>query len=378
MIVLSIIGKILLILLKVVGWTLLGILGLILIVLLIVLFLPIHYEMEGEAGNGGEAFDANVHARIHLLLKLIKADVYFRDKTLSGQLKILWIKKNLIGKEEPESGETVSEPLEDLALDLSQDPEEEESAPTQPETIETVPEHTEPEPQETIEPEEPIEAKEEPPAQEEPPTPEETVVSEETAEQEVSEEKPFIRRDPEELVILYGEEAKEWHIDLDAPVFGKIEEVLTGLYQKYEGISEKVQGIILKVQKLLYQAESLYNEFWYYPDRPYLLKLIFGKLLKILNRIRPRKLNINLRYGTGDPVMTARIAGGYGMLSAWCGTVKHYSVDLVPDFEQKMIEGSISFKGKLQGYMIIAPILRIAISRRLWRLIFYIRNRKKQ
>ena len=167
--VLAVIGKILLILLKVLGWTLLGVLGLILIVLLLVLFLPIGYEAKASA------IDKNVKAEVkaHLLLNSIKAVFTFKDKKLNGILKIFWIKKNLIGGEKkpeespPEvSAEGSSEAFgeEDLGLDLSDSgPEEEESPPEQ----ETKPKEN-PLEQEAVPEETPESKPEESPPEEEP------------------------------------------------------------------------------------------------------------------------------------------------------------------------------------------------------------------
>ena len=372
MIVLSVIGKILLILLKIIGWTLLGVLGLVLLVLLVVLFLPIRYEADADAGNASGSFAAAAHVKVHLLLRLIQADVAFQDKKLTGVLRIAWKKKQLLGGEPKEDAEPVPEenkPEQDIAIDLSDDGLAEELSDVNPaaETVVKPAEEPKPEPMP-----EPSKEEEKPQA-----TVEET--PEEEAEEEIQEEpKPVPQPDPEELVILYGDEGKEFRMDWSNTFFQTAEDKLKGLYAKYEGTSEKIQGLITKLQELLYKVESLYYEFWYYPDRPYILHLLVRQLMKMLRRIRPTRLNLACRYGLSSPVTTGKIAAAYGIISTMSGEIRHYQVDMTPDFEQKVLEGSFYCKGRLQGYMIVFPVLRIAVSRRVWRLIGYIRKRSKK
>ena len=94
--VLAVIGKILLIILKVLGWTVVGVLGLILLILLLVFFFPILYKVEASGESQNKDYQARV--RVHTLLRLVSADVQFRDKKLEGVLRIAWIRKQLFGE----------------------------------------------------------------------------------------------------------------------------------------------------------------------------------------------------------------------------------------------------------------------------------------
>ncbi len=378
--VLAVIGKILLILLKVILWTVVGILGLLLLILLIVFFLPIRYRIQADGGKTAQGTDVDAHVCVHLLLRLIQADITFKEKKLEGWLRIAWIRKQLIGgsKKEPEAepaGQESSEP--EAAQAILEEPEEEETIivepAEEPAEAEPAPEPEEPsiaEPEQEPEPE-PISAQEEP-------EPEPVQAEEEPApaeEEPAEEKKPVSEYD---YIFYYGEAAKEVRLDQLPPVFDKIEQKLTQITEKISGISSKAAAATQKLSETLFKFEKLWYEIVYYPDRPYIQSLLIRKLKKIGRNIRPTHFQLTGRYGFDSPVTTANITSVYGLMAGWTGRIRHYAVDLTPDFENEMFVGSLDTKGRLQGYMVLFPLLRIAISRRVWKLVKYISRRRKK
>lgn len=376
MAVLAIIGKILLILLKIIGWTVVGILGLILLILLIVLFLPVGYKVEAAGAKNAEGADAKAHVCVHLLLRLIQADIDFRDRKLDGWLRIAWIRKHLIGGEkEKKDPKPEEEATESLAEQIAgQEPDGVEEAMVSGEPEPKPPEKPEPA-AETQPPEEP-EPEAEPHMAENPePHPEPFPAPEP---EETAEEKPASEY---EYVLYYGAAVREIRTDHLPPIFLKIGEILQKIGQigeKASGAAGKISATVQKLEEKLYQAEKIWYEIEGYPDRPYLQKLLFRQLKKIGRNLRPCRLEVDGTFGMADPVLTANLTSVYGMLGAWTGDIRHYHLDLTPDFEHEILEGSALIQGRIQLSMVVLPLLRIAISRRVWRLVKYVLKRRKK
>ncbi len=72
-------------------------------------------------------------------------------------------------------------------------------------------------------------------------------------------------------------------------------------------------------------------------------------LIKILKNILPRKIDIDISYGLDDPATTADIMSKYGMLYPWIGD----KIRLNPYFDKKLVEGTVRIKGKITLFGII-------------------------
>ena len=365
----AVIGKILLIILKVLGWTVVGILGLILLILLIVFFFPILYKVEAS----GEGKDIQAAAKVHTLLRLVSADVKYQDKKAEGVLRIAWIRKQLFGGEKPEE-EPPPEPKESAAEAIAA--EDEKPEPEKPEAAEPAGEdkpaaEEAPKAETHEEPPKVEEAPkaEETPKEEEPPKAEE---AEETSEPEIIEPTP----EPEyEYILTSALTGREIRIDDSNPLVAKVLLALEAAENKVDGVSDKVDETIQSIEEKVFKVESLYHTFIDYPDRPYLTHLLLKQLRKILRNLRPSVLRLYAIYGLESPVTTGKIAGVLGMLSGMSYGSRRCDVALTPDFEEKTLAGSFLCKGHLQTYMILFPILRLAFCPKVWKLIKFIRKK---
>ncbi len=381
----AVIGKILLIILQVLGWTIVGILGLILLVLLLVFFFPILYKV--EASGDSESKDYQASARVYTLLRLVSADVRFQDKKLEGVLRIAWIRKQLFGDKKEEKAPEAASAAEQIAADTTTEPDIdaviEQKTPEEPDTAET------PEPQtiadgvvaEQISA--PVEEQSEAPAAEpEPETPEEEPVAEEKPkkkkkEKKSKQEKP--EQPPYEPVYDYTAVSaitgREVQFDASHPLLGKAFQTWEQTEEKVQGVTDKIDSTLESIEEKIFKVESLYHKYMDYPDRSFLIWLLIRQLRKLLRNIRPREFQLNGIYGLDSPVTTGKIAAAYAMLSCMTYGISRYEVDLTPDFEEKIFAGSLYCKGHLQAYMILFPVLRLAISPRVWKLIKFIRKK---
>ena len=384
--VLAVIGKILLIILKVLGWTVAGILGLILLILLLVFFFPILYKVEASGESQTKDYQARV--RVHTLLRLVSADVRFQDKKLEGVLRIAWIHKQLFGdkKEEkiPESVVSETSAAEEIAADETVE-----------QTIEPPAEQTAPE--ETVMKEEPVpqtiaeeaaveqvstsvdedlpeESAEEPgPATEEEP-------HKKKKEKRPKKEKPEKQEKPPyealyDYIAVSGITGREVCFDASHPLLGKVFQAWEQTEEKVQGVTEKIDSTLQSVEEKTFKFESLYHKYMDYPDRSFLTWLLIRQLRKLIRNIKPSVFRLNGIYGLDSPVTTGKIAAAYAMLSCMTYGISRYEVDLTPDFEEKILAGSLYCKGHLQSYMVLFPVLRLAVCPRVWKLIKFIRKK---
>lgn len=125
----------------------------------------------------------------------------------------------------------------------------------------------------------------------------------------------------------------------------------------FENFKHKV---IAKI-KLLYKEFNFYKKLLFHDDTKKLISTFKKQLLKILKVIIPKKGRCNIEYGTGSPDTTAYIFGAYSVL--FVKKYKRYIV--VPNFEEKMLEGDFEIKGYFNLISIIVKALPIVFSKKL-------------
>ena len=86
---------------------------------------------------------------------------------------------------------------------------------------------------------------------------------------------------------------------------------------------------------------------------------------KILGNIRPRKLKVNILFGTGAPDTTGYAFGVYGMFSPVLGP----GVIVTPDFEHAVLEGDFYAAGTITSVVLVWHFLKVIIDKKFWRFI---------
>ena len=65
---------------------------------------------------------------------------------------------------------------------------------------------------------------------------------------------------------------------------------------------------------------------------------------KLLRRLKPKKLQADIRFGFADPYRTGQVLAVLGVLYPWMGEYTR----IEPDFENQVLEGTLSVKGKIR------------------------------
>ncbi len=122
----------------------------------------------------------------------------------------------------------------------------------------------------------------------------------------------------------------------------------------WENIKKKWKRFCAKIKQLWHTTKG-----WIELLQDDLTKSVFAagkkEIFYILKKIRPRKLEGHIHYGTGDPATTGQILGMIAMVYGYFG--KKFRV--IPDFEEKIYDMDVTCKGRV-------PLGKVLLS--LWRL----------
>ena len=86
---------ILILILKIIGIIIAVILGILLLLIAIFLFAPVHYEVQGRCD--GDLGSLKGKVQITWLLKLIRADILYKNGKMKWRLRLAWIKRGNTG-----------------------------------------------------------------------------------------------------------------------------------------------------------------------------------------------------------------------------------------------------------------------------------------
>ena len=154
-----------------------------------------------------------------------------------------------------------------------------------------------------------------------------------------------------------GEGAKKSVIDKFVEFFRKLFELLTNIRYTITGIYDKIKQVVNNIQYYIQIIKSdTFGRAW---------GVCSKQALSLLKSIGPRKVAGTLLIGTGDPASTGEVMAAYGILYPLIGD----HIALTPDFEQKIVEGELLIKGKITVFKAIKTAWIIYFNKDLRRLI---------
>jgi hypothetical protein len=116
------------------------------------------------------------------------------------------------------------------------------------------------------------------------------------------------------------------------------------------------------------KIKAMYNKIkviW--TDERYdgVIRFILGHVFVILKSVRPRKIRAKAIFGTGDPATTGYIIGA---ISMFYGVTKK-SVQVIPDFMDKIFSGTVFAKGRVFLFVLLYHVVRTYFDKRVRALI---------
>ena len=83
-----------------------------------------------------------------------------------------------------------------------------------------------------------------------------------------------------------------------------------------------------------------------------------------------------MRFGMESPATTGQIMGIYGIVTSVWGC-KGYHLDVKPDFDNKVFEGTLDLKGRIALYVIVFAAIRVYFNKGIKKLIKDIKKIKE-
>ena len=284
---------ILLLILKIIGIILAAILGIIIVLLGILLFVPIRYEVSAKCDGNIDTLKAK--GKVTWFLHLVRADVFAKGKMLKWKLRLAWFKRtNTATTDAKWKEEKKNEKVEEKSSTVQ--------------NIEKCPEVSD-------------KGCEENPG-----------VHRERRE---TCKKDDIRKDLSKKTIIDSETKEKADNNKKKKKIPK-EKLI-------DKIKRKVQSVINRIKDLLQKKEKLIDLI---TDKVHVnaFKKVKKELFILLRKLKPKKLNIKVRYGFEDPYTTGQMLAGLSMLYPFLGE----TVEIIPDFENQVLKGTVYFKGRIR------------------------------
>lgn len=311
---------VILLILKVLGITLLILLGIVLLLVLLLLLAPFHYTIDAEYYG-----DVKAVGRIQWLCFVLDL------KGVYGNNKFLYYLKSFgfmisTNDEEDKHYRAISD--EEAESDKSSDK-------AKPSEAEKVPVKVVEDEFETYEQEQEQKTKSEP------------------------QKKSIFMRIYEGI-----ESGLEWVVTIPMRVHDKISELMARILDFFANLAENMNKVIKKRDMILQKITGVRSLL----EKPYTKKVLKdGKVLlkKMWKHVRPRKLQGSIHFGLEDPATTGQLLGVVGMLYP---VYRNHFV-IAPDFEQQIFEGKIYAKGRVQIGRMTFLSLRFMLTRDFFKTV---------
>lgn len=185
-------------------------------------------------------------------------------------------------------------------------------------------------------------------------------VKKDTVQKEVIQEETSktVRKDEEAAPKNQEEEPKKGRkVNKIFEFFKKIWSVFKNIKYTIIKICDKIKHIVKNIQYYLKIVQSdTFHRAW---------EVCSGQVFSLLKSIFPRKIRGNLHIGAGDPASTGQILAIYGILYPLLGN----HIDIVPDFEQQIIEGDLLVKGRITVFKALKAAWIVYFNKDMRRLI---------
>ena len=131
--------------------------------------------------------------------------------------------------------------------------------------------------------------------------------------------------------------------------------------EEKKGIIGKIKGIFGKIKGIFGKISSIFKKLQYVKDMKDDERVRSGlsygkkKLFLIIKRVLPKKVKGRVAFGMDDPATTGYIMGGVCLFYRhWRG---HFLVE--PDFEKKRLEADVNLKGRIVLAMLVIPAVKV-------------------
>lgn len=135
-------------------------------------------------------------------------------------------------------------------------------------------------------------------------------------------------------------------------VKSRIKGFFRGIWNRLTGIIKRLVNIKNKVSLILDFVNDDMNKLGF--------RSTYETIRKLLKHILPRKLRSKLIFGTGDPCSTGQILGVFAILYSFYGD----SLQITPDFENKVFRGSHYGRGRIRIWTLLIIVIKLLLDKK--------------
>ena len=309
--------------LRILGVCLLGIIGFLLLLLCILLFVPVRYELRAEFP--GEIRVSKVNFRLTWLLHLLSAKARYEEQELTWRVRVAWKK---FAKAEMPVGETEEVPDIEKAADAKQEPDAKQAL----------------DEKEKSDIKEAWDIKE---------------MSDIKGISEDSSKKRTKRENQEN-----GKKEKK------PSVYERLNQKIITIWRKikytFVKICDKIKGIAKNISDTKDAIQIFLNDEVHRSA----FRKVKKELILMKRLLKPKIFRVRLNYGFEDPCLTGQVLGLLGMVCPFVGD----NMEIEPDFEQKVLQGDIHIKGRIRMIHLAVFGVKLFIHKETRKTIMEIRN----
>ncbi len=391
--VLSVIG----IVLKWILFVILGIIGLVLLIVLIVLFDPFFYKLKGNKKDK----QIEAHARVFYLFHLVRVEVDFVDKKLVWKVKVAWKQiagSDMVSEKDDESyrqhgdleiesadGESISglqageELGEREALPAPENKPKSEEAQLLSTLTEEWKERIRMAEDETYAREQREKAKEQKQREKA-----EKVAEKQRKKDAAAKEKLKAEREKEaarKAALADGESGEANLSDrIDAGI-GKLLDLYEKIWDIVDAILDAPDKIEETLEEKLGPIEKYMRIYDRYPRKSETLNAVFKLLGDILRHLVPKRYQIYLHFGSGDPFGTAKLIGIWYAVAptVFPKQTRTRRIEIDTEMEEKILDFDADLRGRFSiASLLLGPIIVALCNRDIRRLIRFALKLKKK
>lgn len=141
-------------------------------------------------------------------------------------------------------------------------------------------------------------------------------------------------------------------------IFEKVKQFFLDCWQKLKVVIHKVRTCLRDIcsskDKAVEKVEII-KDFWNNKDNKAGIRALWKYIKKLAGHIRPKKWNYQVRVGTGDPAQMGQLLGVISAFGGMAGRMPN----IIPEFNEKVLEGHFFMKGRLQVYYVLWLLLKI-------------------
>ena len=131
----------------------------------------------------------------------------------------------------------------------------------------------------------------------------------------------------------------------------RLEETTEESSKSDASISDKIKDLLQKKEKI--------TDFLTEESHVCAFKKVKKALFVLLKRLKPKKINMKLHFGFDDPSVTGKVLAGLSIIYPFLGD----TTEIIPDFENKILEGKVYLKGRIRLCHFIWMALKLLLSR---------------